>query len=125
MAQSTSAIRTVRKDTAFNLEGMDRKGQRTKGRAVAQSEQSLKADLRRQGVVATRIKKQSQAFKSGGKVKAEDIAIFSRQLATMLAAGIPMVQAFEIIGSGHEKPAMQKLVLEVKAEVEGGTSLQE
>jgi type IV pilus assembly protein PilC len=125
MAQSTTAIRTIRKDTSFNWEGMDRKGQRIKGRAVAQNEQSLKADLRRQGVVATRIKKQSQAFKSGGRVKAEDIAIFSRQLATMLGAGIPLVQAFEIIGTGHDKPAMQKLVLEIKAEVEGGTSLHE
>jgi type IV pilus assembly protein PilC len=125
MAQSTTAIRTIRKDVSFNWEGMDRKGQRIKGRAVAQNEQSLKADLRRQGVVATRIKKQSTAFKSGGRIKAEDIAIFSRQLATMLGAGIPLVQAFEIIGTGHDKPAMQKLVLEVKAEVEGGTSLHE
>src|ERR1700691_2954878 len=125
MAQSTTAIHTVRKDTSFNWEGMDRKGQRIKGRAVAQNEQSLKADLRRQGVVATRIRKQSQAFKRGGKVRAEDIAIFSRQLATMLGAGIPLVQAFEIIGTGHDKPAMQKLVLEIKAEAEGGTSLHE
>jgi type IV pilus assembly protein PilC len=125
MAQSTTAIRTLKKDVSFNWEGMDRKGQRIKGRAVAQNEQSLKADLRRQGVVATRIKKQSTAFRSGGKVKAEDIAIFSRQLATMLGAGIPLVQAFEIIGTGHDKPAMQKLVLEIKAEVEGGTSLHE
>src|SRR6202050_3010267 len=123
MAQSTTAIRTIRKDTSFNWEGMDRKGQRIKGRAVAQNEQSLKADLRRQGVVATRIRKQSQAFKRGGKVRAEDIAIFSRQLATMLGAGIPLVQAFEIIGTGHDKPAMQKLVLEIKAEVERGTPL--
>jgi type IV pilus assembly protein PilC len=125
MAQSTTAIRTIRKDTSFNWEGMDRKGQKIKGRAVAQNEQSLKADLRRQGVVATRIKKQSQAFSRGGKPKAEDIAIFSRQLATMLGAGIPLVQAFEIIGTGHDKPSMQKLVLEIKAEVEGGTSLHE
>ncbi len=125
MAQSTTAIRTVRKDISFNWEGMDRKGQRIKGRAVAQNEQSLKADLRRQGVVATRIRKQSKAFSSGGKVKPEDIAVFSRQLATMLGAGIPLVQAFEIIGTGHDKPAMQKLVLEIKAEVEGGTSLHE
>jgi type IV pilus assembly protein PilC len=125
MAQSTTAIRTIKKDISFNWEGMDRKGQRIKGRAVAQNEQSLKADLRRQGVVATRIKKQSTAFRSGGKVKAEDIAIFSRQLATMLGAGIPLVQAFEIIGTGHDKPSMQKLVLEIKAEVEGGTSLHE
>jgi type IV pilus assembly protein PilC len=125
MAQSTTAIRTVRKDISFNWEGMDRKGQRIKGRAVAQNEQSLKADLRRQGVVATRIRKQSKAFSSGGRIKPEDIAIFSRQLATMLGAGIPLVQAFEIIGTGHDKPAMQKLVLEIKAEVEGGTSLHE
>src|SRR6185503_63186 len=60
-----------------------------------------------------------------GKVTAEDIAIFSRQLATMLSAGIPMVQAFEIIGVGHDKPAVQKLVLSIKSDVEGGTSLHE
>jgi type IV pilus assembly protein PilC len=125
MAQATTAIRSIKKDIAFNWEGMDKKGQRVKGRSLAPTEQALKADLRRQGVVATRVRKQAQAFKSGGRVKAEDIAIFSRQLATMLAAGIPLVQAFEIIGAGHEKPAMQKLVLDVKADVEGGTSLHE
>jgi type IV pilus assembly protein PilC len=125
MAQATSAIRSIKRDTAFNWEGMDKKGQRIKGKSVALNEQALKSELRRQGVVATRIKKQSQAFRGGGRVKAEDIAIFSRQLATMLAAGIPLVQAFEIIGTGHDKPAMQKLVLEIKADVEGGTSLHE
>ena len=71
------------------------------------------------------VKKQSQAFKGGGKVKPEDIAVFSRQLATMLAAGIPLVQAFEIVGNGNDKPAMQKLILDIKADVEGGTSLHE
>jgi type IV pilus assembly protein PilC len=125
MAQATSAIRTIKRDVAFQWEGMDKKGQRIKGRSVAQNEQALKSELRRQGVVATRIKKQSQAFKSGGRVKAEDISIFARQLATMLGAGIPLVQAFEIIGSGHDKPAMQKLVLDIKSDVEGGTSLHE
>jgi type IV pilus assembly protein PilC len=125
MAQATTAIRTVKRDLAFQWEGMDKKGQRIKGRSLAPSEQALKVDLRRQGVVATRIKKQSQAFQSGGRVKTEDIAIFSRQLATMLAAGIPLVQAFEIIGAGHEKPSMQKLVLDIKGDVEGGTSLHE
>ena len=98
MAQATTAIRTVRKDISFNWEGMDKKGQRIKGRASRRTS-SAQADLRRQGVVATRIRKQSKAFSSGGKVKPEDIAVFSRQLATMLAAGIPLVQAFEIIGS--------------------------
>jgi type IV pilus assembly protein PilC len=125
MAQATSAIRSIRKDVAFHWEGMDKKGQRIKGRSVAQNEQALKSELRRQGVVATKIRKQSQAFKTSGTVKPEDIAIFSRQLATMLAAGIPLVQAFEIIGAGHEKPAMQKLVLDIKADIEGGTSLHE
>jgi type IV pilus assembly protein PilC len=125
MAQATSAIRSIKRDVAFRWEGMDKKGQRIKGRSVAQNELALKSELRRQGVVATRIKKQSQAFKSAGRVKAEDIAIFARQLATMLGAGIPLVQAFEIIGSGHDKPAMQKLVLEIKSDVEGGTSLHE
>src|SRR5580698_7727865 len=120
MAQATSAIRSIKRDTAFNWEGMDKKGQRIKGKSVALNEQALKSELRRQGVVATRIKKQSQAFRGGGRVKAEDIAIFSRQLATMLAAGILLVQAFEIIGTGHEKGSMQKLVLEIKADVEGG-----
>jgi len=125
MAQATSAIRSLKRDVAYRWEGMDKRGQRIKGRSVAANEQALKSELRRQGVVATRIRKQSQAFKSGGKVKAEDIAIFSRQLATMLGAGIPLVQAFEIVGNGHEKPAMQRLVLDIKGDVEGGTSLHE
>jgi type IV pilus assembly protein PilC len=125
MAQATSAIRSIKRDVAFQWEGMDKKGQRLKGRSVAASEQALKSDLRRQGVVATRIKKQSKAFSTGGKPNAADIALFSRQLATMLAAGIPLVQAFEIVGSGHEKPSMQKLILDIKADVEGGTSLHE
>jgi type IV pilus assembly protein PilC len=125
MAQATSAIRSIKRDVAFQLEGMDKRGQRIKGRSLAPNEQALKSDLRRQGVVATRIKKQSQSFKSGGKVNAQDVAIFSRQLATMLGAGIPLVQAFEIIGSGHDKPSMQRLILDIKADVEGGTSLHE
>jgi type IV pilus assembly protein PilC len=125
MAQATTAVRTIKRDVAFQWEGMDKKGQRIKGRSVAPDEAALKSELRRQGVVATRIKKQAQSFKSGGSVKPEDIAIFSRQLSTMLAAGIPLVQAFEIIGNGHDKPAMQKLVLEIKGDIEGGTTLHE
>jgi type IV pilus assembly protein PilC len=125
MAQATTAIRTLKRDIAFSWEGMDRKGQKVKGRSLAPSELALKQDLRRQGVVATRIKKQSTALKRGGRVRPEDIAVFSRQLATMLGAGIPLVQAFEIVGAGHEKPAMQKLVLDIKADIESGTSLHE
>jgi type IV pilus assembly protein PilC len=124
MAQASTAIRSVTRDVPFNWEGRDRKGQKVKGRTVGQSEQAVRGELRRQGIAATRIKKQA-ARAGGGKVEAGDIAIFSRQLATMLGAGIPLVQAFEIIGAGHDKPSMQRLLMEIKGDIEGGTSLHE
>ena len=125
MAQAAiSAVRTVKRDTPFTWEGRDKRGARIKGKSLAPDEQTLRAELRRQGVAASRIRKQ-RAGRKGGKVNAGDVAVFSRQLATMLAAGIPLVQAFEIVGSGNDKPAMQKLILDVKADVEGGTSLHE
>jgi type IV pilus assembly protein PilC len=111
------------KQFPFLWEGKDRKGNRIKGRGLAKDEMEMRADLRKQGIAASRIRKERQLFKGQGKVKAEDIAIFSRQLATMLSAGIPMVQAFEIIGVGHDKPAMQKLVLNIKNEIETGNTL--
>src|SRR5882757_8287755 len=126
MAQAaTTTVRTLKRDIPFTWEGKDKRGTRVKGKSLAPDENALRADLRRQGIAPSRIRKQSQAFKSGGKVKPEDIAVFARQLATMLAAGIPMVQAFEIVGNGNDKPAMQKLVLDIKSDVEGGTSLHE
>jgi type IV pilus assembly protein PilC len=111
------------KQFPFLWQGKDRKGNRLKGRGLAKNEMEMRADLRRQGIAATKVKKESQLFKSEGKVTAEDIAIFARQLATMLSAGIPMVQAFEIIGVGHDKPAMQKLVLSIKSDIETGNAL--
>jgi type IV pilus assembly protein PilC len=122
MAISATASK---KDVQFIWEGKDKRGHKIRGKALAANEAALRADLRRQGVAATRVKTQSKAFRSGGKVNNEDIAVFSRQLATMMSAGIPMVQAFEIIGNGHEKPAMQKLVLDIKSNVEGGSTLHE
>src|SRR4051812_25407363 len=122
---ATATVKTIKRDVPFTWDGMDKKGNRVKGKSLAPDEAALRADLRRQGVAASRIRKQSQAFKSGGKVNPGDIAVFSRQLATMLAAGIPLVQSFEIVGNGHEKPAMQKLILDIKTDVEGGTSLHE
>src|SRR6185437_11959465 len=114
-----------KKETQFLWEGKDKRGNKVRGKSLAANEATLRADLRRQGVAPTRVKTQSAAFRSGGKVNAMDIAVFSRQLATMMAAGIPMVQAFEIIGNGHEKPSMQKLVLDIKANIEGGSTLHE
>jgi type IV pilus assembly protein PilC len=112
--------------TPFLWEGTDRNGKKIKGKSLANDEAAVRADLRRQGVVPTRIRKQSKGlFAGGGKITTGDIALFSRQLATMLAAGIPLVQAFEIVGNGHENAAMQKLILDVKADVEGGSALAE
>jgi type IV pilus assembly protein PilC len=111
-----------KKETQFLWEGKDKRGNKVRGKALAANEAALRADLRRQGVAATRVKTPS-SIRSGGKVTPMDIAVFSRQLATMMSAGIPMVQAFEIIGNGHEKPAMQKLVLDVKGSIEGGSTL--
>ena len=111
------------KQFPFLWEGKDRKGNKLRGRGLAKDELELRADLRRQGIAATRVRKERQLFKGEGKVTAEDIAIFSRQLATMLTAGIPMVQAFEIVGVGHDKPAVQKLVLSIKQDIETGNAL--
>ena len=118
MAQ-TAAI----KQFPYTWEGTDRAGKKVKGKVVSTTEAAVRSELRRQGVVATRVRKQSSLFQSKGKVTPADIAIFSRQLATMMTAGIPLVQSFDIIGAGHENPAMQKLILAIKADVEGGSSL--
>jgi type IV pilus assembly protein PilC len=116
----------VLSNTPFLWEGTDRNGKKIKGKSLARDEATVRADLRRQGVVPTRIRKQRKGmFSGGGKITTGDIALFSRQLATMLAAGIPLVQSFEIVGNGHENAAMQKLILSVKADVEGGSALAE
>jgi type IV pilus assembly protein PilC len=117
---------TVASTVPFVWEGTDRKGQKVKGKSMATNEAAVRADLRRQGVVPSRIKKESRGlFAKSSKVTPGDVAIFMRQLATMLAAGIPLVQSFEIVGTGHENAGMQKLILAVKADVEGGSSLAE
>jgi len=109
----------------FQWEGTDSRGKRVKGKTIAANEAAVRAELRHQGVVPLKVRKQSTLFQKKGKVKTADIAIFSRQLATMLAAGIPLVQAFEIVGNGHDNPAMQKLIMAIKQDVEGGSALAE
>ena len=116
---------TATKEIPFTWEGVDRRGQRVKGKSLATSEAEVRADLRRQGVVPNRIRKQTSLFSGSKQITTADIAIFSRQLATMMASGIPLVQAFEIVGNGHENESMQKLILQIKADVEGGSSLHE
>jgi len=124
-AATTQTVKGIRRDTPFTWEGRDKKGNKVKGKSVAPDEAALRADLRRQGIAASRIRKQSNALRAGGKVKPQDIAVFMRQLATMLAAGIPLVQGLEIVGSGHDKPAAQKLILGIKADIEAGSALHE
>ena len=109
----------------FSWEGTDNRGNKVRGKTMASSEAAVRAVLRKQGVVPVRIRKESTLFKGGGKVTPGDIAIFSRQIATMLAAGIPLVQAFDIVGAGHDNPAMQKLILSIRADLESGTALAE
>jgi type IV pilus assembly protein PilC len=124
MAQSTTAIRAIKRDIPFVWEGKDKRGKTVRGKTLAKDEQALRAELRRQGVAPSKVRKQPQKM-GGGKITPSDIAVFARQLATMMSAGIPMVQSFDIVGAGHENPAMQKLILDIKADVEGGISLHE
>lgn len=109
----------------FAWEGTDKRGNRVKGESRGTNPTLVKAELRKQGIVPLKVKKKS-ALASAGKGKAitpKDIAIFSRQLATMMSSGVPLVQAFDIIGKGHENPRMQQLVMTVKADIEGGSNL--
>ena len=127
MATKAAAAAAPKPEKAliFTWEGTDRKGNRIKGETRAANMALARADLRRQGITPLKVKKKSTSIFANRKKKivSKDIAIFSRQLATMMAAGVPMVQAFDIVGRGHNNPAMQEMILSIKADVEGGTSL--
>ncbi len=113
------------KANMFLWEGTDKSGKKVKGEMSGTSNALVKAQLRRQGVNPRKVKKKPKdLFGGGGKaITPKDIAIFSRQMATMMAAGVPMVQSFEIVGRGHENPNMQDLIMAVKADVEAGNML--
>ncbi|NIR30732.1 MAG: type II secretion system F family protein [Gammaproteobacteria bacterium] len=113
------------KGDMFVWEGTDKSGKRVKGEMSGKSDALVKAVLRRQGINPIRVKKKSKPLLGarGKKITPKDIAIFSRQLATMMSSGVPLVQAFEIIGRGHENPNMQELVLAIKSDVESGNTL--
>ena len=110
---------------AFQWEGTDKQGKKVKGEMEAASVAFVNATLRRQGINPVKVQKRgSSLFKPRKKkIKTKDIAIFTRQLATMLQAGIPLVQAFEIVGKGHENPSVQDLILGIKNDIESGTNL--
>ena len=113
------------KQFPFSWQGKDQRGTVLKGTVIAVNEAAVRASLRRQGLVPMRIKRQSTLFQKREKITSEDIAVFSRQLAVMLQAGIPLVQAFDIVATGHENPGMQKLLSAIKVDLESGTTLAE
>ncbi len=116
----------AQKSDMFTWEGTDKSGKRVKGEMSGQSEALVKAVLRRQGVNPLKVRKKPKPLFGGGgktKITPKDITVFSRQLATMMSSGVPLVQAFEIVGRGHENAGMQELILSVKADVEAGNNL--
>ncbi len=120
---ATATARKPKLD-AFAWEGVDKQGKKVKGEMEAASVAFVKATLRRQGINPLKVSKRAKAlFQMKKKIRPKDIAIFTRQLATMLIAGIPIAQAFDIVGKGHENPSMQELILSIKQDVESGTNL--
>jgi type IV pilus assembly protein PilC len=135
MAVSRTAARkkvatTIRRAEAlpvFVWEGTDKRGKKMKGEQVSKNANMLRAELRRQGIQPGVVKpKPKPLFGSAGKkISPKDIAVFSRQLATMIKSGVPIVQALEIIGGGHKNPKMKALVNDLRADIEGGSSIYE
>ena len=121
------AEKALKQPDIFIWTGTDKRGVRVKGQTRGSNPSLVRADLRKQGIAPISVKKQSSLFSKGVKKKIipKDIAVFFRQLATMMAAGVPLVQSFEIIGRGHENAGMRTLILSIKNEVESGTSLSE
>ncbi|MBL8503308.1 MAG: type II secretion system F family protein [Rhodocyclaceae bacterium] len=123
MATATKSVKRDSgiKEFTFAWEGKDKTGKLLRGEMRAGGEALVQATLRRQGVLVTKVKKQS--FKRGGKITEKDITLFTRQLATMMKAGVPLLQAFDIVGKGAANQAVAKLLFDIKADVETGSSL--
>jgi type IV pilus assembly protein PilC len=107
-------------DASFSWEGKNKSGKIMRGEVRAASEAVVRATLRRQGILVTKVKKQKA---SGGKVTAKDITLFARQLATMVASGVPLLQSFDIVAKGTNNPALATLITDVKSDVETGSNL--
>ncbi len=120
IASATRARRDV-KEYTFSWEGRDRAGKILKGDMRASGEAVVQSTLRRQGVAVIRVKRQRSGL--GGKIREKDITLFTRQLATMMKAGVPLLQAFDIVGKGHSNPAVGRLLMDIKTEVETGSAL--
>ena len=111
----------------FTWVGLDKRGVKIKGEQASKNASLVKADLRRQGINPQSVKAKGKPLfgKTGSSIKGRDIAVFSRQLATMMAAGVPMVQGFEIVAGGQSNPRMKDMLTDIKNEIEGGSALNE
>jgi len=118
---ATAAAAAKVKEITFLWEGKDKSGKLMKGEMRAGGEHVVNSTLRRQGIIVTKVKRRRGG--SGGKVKEKDVALFTRQMATMMKAGVPLLQAFDIVGKGHANPAVGRLVMALKTDVETGNSL--
>jgi type IV pilus assembly protein PilC len=117
---TAAAVRDV-KDFVFEWEGKDKNGKVVRGEVRSGGEAQVSATLRRQGVLVTKVKK--RRMRGGSSIKQKDIAVFTRQLATMMKAGVPLLQAFDIVGRGATNPRLTKLLNDIRTDVETGTSL--
>lgn len=118
---ATSSKKPDTNEVVFEWEGKDRNGKQVRGEIRAAGENQVRSALRRQGVTPTKIKK--RRMRSGSTIKPKDLAIFTRQLATMMKAGVPLLQAFDIVGRGNPNPSVTKLLNDIRQDVETGTSL--
>jgi type IV pilus assembly protein PilC len=118
---TTSTPGSPVKESVFAWEGKDKTGKTVRGELRAGGEAVVNVTLRRQGIMVTKVKK--KVYRSGKKVSEKDISLFTRQLATMMKAGVPLLQSFDIVGKGHANPSVAKLVMDLRADIETGTSL--
>jgi type IV pilus assembly protein PilC len=109
------------KEFVYAWEGKDKSGKTVRGEMRAGGETIVNVTLRRQGIMVTKVKK--KAYRSGKKIQDKDLTLFTRQLATMMKAGVPLLQSFDIVGKGHANPSMSKLIMDLRADIETGTSL--
>src|SRR5689334_21650335 len=115
-----ATVNTV-KESLYAWEGRDRSGKLVRGELRASGENVVSATLRRQGILVTKVKKRT--LRGGRKITEKDITLFTRQLATMMKAGVPLLQSFDIVSKGNANPAVSKLIQDIRADVETGTSL--
>ena len=109
------------KEHIFAWEGKDKTGKTVRGEMRAGGETIVNVTLRRQGIMVTKVKK--KVYRSGKKIQDKDLTLFTRQLATMMKAGVPLLQSFDIVGKGHSNTSMSKLIMDLRADIETGTSL--